>query len=284
LVAIGEEMRSKTQNRQSMLGVQRREHLERLLEKSGADLAAKTASMDGAELMRQRAVELCAQGLLTRQECESTQTRAVIETKQVESAKNEVSIAQFLLESSRHGLDVGQDVGSEVTYARQQRDDLTLRLATLRQQLEAREGQVKALQLRVAPPPMTIKVTSRTRIWSVLRQSVTQVAKGEPLFEVVDCDQLFVFATMSQDRYRKLRVGMKANVTIAGRTFNGKIAQLLGPYGTFSQEHMMRPQPPVILSGQDAESAAVAVELPELSAVLGPSCEVGTLGEVKFIP
>ena len=44
----------------------------------------------------------------------------------------------------------------------------------------------------------------------------------------------------------------------------------------------MRPQPPVIVNGRDAASAAVAVELPELAATLGPACEIGTLAEVEF--
>ena len=282
LIALGDEMRSKTQQRQAVLGHQRTEHLERLLKRATEDLGAKQAAMEGAELARKRSVELCAQGLMGTQECEAVTTRAEIDKREFGAAEGQVGIARFLLASSKNGTDVGQDMGSEVTYARQQRDELTLRMATLKQQLETRQAQAKALELRVAPPPIAVSVPSRSRIWSVQRQSGALVVKGDPLFEVVDCDQLFIFVTVSEDRYQALRIGMNAEVTVRDRKYAGRVAQLLGPYGTFSQEKGMRPQPPVIINGQDATSAAVAVEVPQLASALGGSCEIGTVADVEF--
>jgi multidrug resistance efflux pump len=284
LIALGDDMRSKTRDRQAVLANKRTSHLEHLLEKATADLATKQAAMEGAELARKRSVELCAQGLMGTQDCESVQTKAEVDKREFDSAAGQVGIAQFLLESSKNGADVGQDMGSEVTYARQQRDELTLRMASLRQQLETREAQAKALELRVNPPAVTAATSSRSRVWSVFRQSGVQVVKGEPLFEVVDCEQLFVFVTISEDRYEHLRIGMKAEVSVGDRVFQGKIAQLLGPYGTFSQERGMQPQPPVIVNGRDATSAAVAVHVPELSSIFGRGCEIGTRAEVEFSP
>jgi multidrug resistance efflux pump len=282
LMTLGEEMRARTASRQSVLGRHRVEHLERVLERTSADVSAKQAELAGAELARQRSKELCAQGLMVTQECEALQTKAEVTQREAAAAEGQLGIARFLLESTRSGADVGQDMGSEVTYARQQRDDLTLRLATLKQQVQTREAHARALETRVNPPAIEVKVGSRSRTWTVLRQNGALVVKGEPLFEMVSCDQLFVFAAVSEDRYEQLRIGMTAKVRAGDKVYAGKIAQLLGPYGTFAQERGMQPQPPVILNGSDASNAAVAVEVDELKAAFGPNCEVGTHVEVEF--
>lgn len=282
LIALGNDMRSKAESRQSVLGRRRAEQLERLVEKANAELAVKSAALEGAELARNRSVELCSQGLMVTQDCEALATKLEVERRELSAAEGQVGIARFALQSTRAGVDVGQDMGSEVTYARQQRDDLTLRMAMLKQQLETREAEAKALELRVSPPPIVVSAAARSRSWSLLRQSGSLVVKGEPLFEVVDCDQLFVFATISEDRYEKLRIGMEAAVRIGNKTYAGKVAQFMGPYGTFAQERSMQPQPPVIVNGADASSAAVAVSVPGLSSALGQACEVGTLAEVEF--
>jgi multidrug resistance efflux pump len=282
LIAIGEEMRSKSQTRQSVLGSRRTEHLRRLVELAEADLATKKAGLEGAQTTRKRSGELCAQGLLSTLECETLDTRVNVGSRELAAAGEHTGIARFLLDATRAGADVGQDVGSEVTYVRQQRDELTLRLATLRQQLQTRQAQAKALELRVNPPAVPVAVSARSRVWSVLHQAGTLVVRGDPLFQIVSCDQLFVFAAVSEDRYARLRIGMAAEVEVGDKTYHGKIVQLLGPYGTFSQNGNMQPQPPVILNNQDASNAAVAVDVPELASAMSAGCEIGRRASVHF--
>lgn len=282
LVGLADELRSKTANRQSALASRRSEHLERMLKRADADLAAKKAAMDEAVLTKNRAVALCEEGLMGAQECDAAKSKAEIGLREFESADSQVGIARFLLGASQSGLDVGQDMGSEVTYARQQRDDLILRLASLKQQLATEEGRAKALQERVNPPAVEVTVAARSRTWSVFNQDGAQVVKGDPLFQVVDCDQLFVFAAVSEDRYERLRIDMNAEVKVDDRVYHGKIAQLLGPYGTFSQDRGMQPQPPVIVNGRDASNSGVAIAVPDLAKTLGPSCGIGTRAEVQF--
>ncbi len=282
LVSLDAEMRASVERRQSALGTRRAEHLRRLVEQADSELSAKRAAMEGAELARKRATELCAAGLMGTQSCEDVQTAAAIEKSTFASAEGQAKISRFLLASARSGADVAQDLGGEVTYARQQRDTLTLRLASLKQQLETQTARAAALELRANPPPIAISVSSKSRVWSTRHQSGTLASKGDDLFELIDCDQLFVFVTVSGARYEKLRIGMTAEIKIDDHLYHGTVSQLLGPYGTFSQDRGMQPQPPVIVNGRDAESAAVAVAFPELRSLLGPACEIGTRAEVEF--
>lgn len=282
LLDLSDELRSKSTSRQTALAALRAQHLHRLVEQANAEMLAKKTERDAADLIRKRALQLCSYGLSGAQECEAAEARAEVGEHTLEVAAGQVGIAQFLLDSSRHGVDVGQDMGSEVTYARQQRDELTLRTATLKQQLETREAQVKALERRITPPPAEITLPARSRVWSVYHHSGAAVVRGDPLFQLVDCSQLFVFAGVTEDRYIKLRVGTEAVVEVDGKTYKGRVAQLLGPYGTFSQDRGMQPQPPVIMNGNDATTAGVAIEVPELAASAANACDVGLRAEVTF--
>ncbi len=199
-------------------------------------MKVKRTAHEAAELVERRATRLCGAGLLGEQACEKAQSESKVVSAEEESAQKQVDISRFLLDANRSGADLGQDWGSEMTYARQQRDDLTLRLADMQQHLETCEAHVKALEERVNPQPSALKVAAWSRIWSVLSQDGAQVVKGDPLFQVIDCSQLFIFAIVSERSYRKLRIGAKATVVIDGRAYNGSVEQLLGPYGTFTQD------------------------------------------------
>lgn len=284
LIALGEDLRNKSASRQSALSRQRAEHLQRLYRMASADVAVKEAAYKSADVALRRSVGLCAEGLMAKADCEDAQSRAEVGARELDSAAGQADVARFLLQASKSGNDVGQDMGSEVTYARQQRDELTLRLASLRQQLETQEARAAGLEHRLAPPAFELTASSRSRAWSVLHESGATVQKGEPLFELVDCNQAFVFATVSSERYEKLHLGMQAEVEVNGRVLPGKLVQMLGPYGTFTQERGMRPQPPVIVSPRDATNESVAVEVPGLGSALGASCGIGMRAEVRFVP
>lgn len=283
VIALGQDMQERTESRRAVLVGERKRHLEQLLEQAEAALEVKKASRDAADLEQNRSVRLCTAGLVGTGDCENATSRARVSAREVDTATSQVGIAQFLLNASRSGADVGQDLGSEVTYARQQRDDLTLRLATLRQQLETEEARAQALDLRVNPPATTATIGAKSITWSVFNQSGAKVGKGDPLFQIVDCSDAFIFATTTEDRYKHLRVGMQANVKIDDHVVPGQVVQLLGPYGTFTQDGSMEPRPPVILNNADASSAGVAVGGPELTRMLERECPIGRRVEVEFV-
>jgi multidrug resistance efflux pump len=282
LASFTEEMRSNVASRKASLGARRTDQLEQLLTTANAALEAKKAAKDEAKLAGERAVALCAEGLMGAQECAAAGTRAEVSLREFESAESQARLARQLLEASRSGVDVGQDIGSELTYARQHRDELTFRLAGLKQNLSTQEARVRALEMRVNPPELDVSVAARSRTWSVYVQDGERVVKNTPLFQVVDCDHAFVFAIVSEDRFERLRVGMKAEVEIDGKKHAGHVAQLLGPYGTFAQDQSMQPQPPVIVNARDAAQASVAVAVPGLSASMGAACGIGMRAEVSF--
>lgn len=283
LIEFSQQLRSKSVARQAALTGRRTEHLRRLLSQAESELAVKSAVKEAADVVLARSNKLCSEGLMGAGDCENAHSQAQIGERELASARNQLGIAQFLLDAGKSGTDIAQDFGAELSYARQQGDDSSLRLAQLKQQLATQSARVKALDMRVHPPTAEVKVASISRAWSIFKQTGAHVQKGEALFQVVDCSQLFVFATATKHSYEKLRIGMAARVKVGERTLQGKIAQLLGPYGTFSQDRGMQPQPPVIISGDDSTSASVAVEVPELQGLLGKNCEVGTQTEVTFV-
>jgi multidrug resistance efflux pump len=281
LIDLGKSMRENVSGRQSTLGSRRTIHLDRQILQAKAELAARKAAMEGALQAQRRSSDLCAKGLMQAQECDSLFTKAEIAKREFELADRQADTAQFLARASRAGADIGQNIGSEIAYARQMNDDLTLRLASLEQQRTTQEARVSALELRVSPPPVELATSDDVRVWSVYHQNGELVSKGEPLFDLVSCTKMFVFATVTEERYQSIHVGTDARVKIGNQAYRGRVVQLLGPYGSFSQERTMQPQPPVILNKMDATSSAVAVEVSGLPASL-KSCQVGLVAKVEF--
>jgi multidrug resistance efflux pump len=280
LMDFGHGMRGRISNRQLTLTKSRAEHLQRLVAQADSERAVRTASAEGADAAKRRSDALCSEGLLTAVECEAITTRATVSQRELASAEGMLDISRFLLDATRAGRDVGQDMGSEITYARQTSDELKLRLATIQQQLETRRAQVRALEARAMAPATPLILPQLSRVVRVHQPSGAVVVKGEPLLDVADCDRLFVYAIVNQEQYRRLAPGTGARVKTAGRTYDGKIVALFGPFGRSSAG--MAPDPPVVVEPRQASSAAVAIEASVLSSEQRASCPVGQAAEVDF--
>lgn len=281
LIGVGDQMRGRMSDRQASLGKSRTAHLERLVTQADNERETRVANAAGAEANRRRAEQLCAEGLMSAFECDAITTRAAVTQRELSSAEGLLGISRFLLDQTQKGRDVGQDMGSEITYARQSNDDLKLRVAGIRQQLETRQAQVRALEARASLPATPAKSPSRSRVIRVLQPSGAVVVKGEPLVEIADCDRLFVYAIVSQDHYRRLAPGAAARITVGGKRYDGKVVALFGPYGKSSSG--MAPETPVVVEPRQAQSAAVAVEAPLLAGEQRDLCPVGQAAEVEFL-
>jgi hypothetical protein len=256
-------------------------HLEQLFQQASLNEAKQQAAVDGAATAEKRALDLCEQNLMTQLECDALKAKAEVERKQLEAATGEKTIARYLLESRRVDADVGDAVGSEVTYARALGDDLSIRLATLKQQLETREAQVSALERRLNPPDISLVTRNHSRVARAMTGDGARVVKGRSLFQMADCDKLFVFAAVDEAVYEKLRVGGAANVNVEGKDHSGKVAVLLGPYNPASDGGFLPPPPPAV-TARDASKSGVALEVPGLQAVLGATCNIGGRVQVRF--
>jgi multidrug resistance efflux pump len=281
LITLAEDMRQKVGRRSTILTERRGAHLEQLFQQASLNEAKQQAAVDGAATAEKRALDLCEQNLMTQLECDALRAKAEVERKQLEAATGEKTIARFLLESRRLDADVGDAVGSEVTYARALGDDLSIRLATLKQQLETREAQVSALERRLNPPDIGLVARNRSRVARAMYADGARVVKGRSLFQMADCGKLFVFAAVDEAVYEKLRVGAGANVNFDGKEHSGKVAALLGPYNPSSDGGFLPPPPPAV-TASDASKSGVALEVPGLQAVLGANCDIGGRVRVRF--
>lgn len=277
---FGDGMHSRISSRQQTLTKSRAEHLTRLVAQADSERATRTASAEGADAAKRRSDALCSQGLMSAAECEAITTRAEVSKRELASAEGMLDISRSLLDATRAGRDVGQDMGSEITYARQTSDELTLRLATIQQQLETRRAHVRALEARATPPATPLSLQGLSRVVRVHQPSGAAVVKGEPLLEIADCDRLFVYAIVSEEHYRRLAPGAGARVKIGAKSYDGKVVALLGPHGRSIPG--MAPEPPPVVEPRQANSSAVAIEARVLSSEQRASCPVGQAAEVEF--
>jgi multidrug resistance efflux pump len=281
-ISIGEALNAKAASREVGLRTERTEHLRRVVGQADAALKTQQATMDGAVRVRDKSEKLCQAGLMSALECDTARVKAEVATRDVAATQQQADIARFLLTSSERGLDVGQVSASEATYARQRRDELTLKLATLRHDLAVDEAKIHALEARIAEPAVKVSTVHGGRVWSILRQSQGFVTKGEPLLQLADCSRLYVLASVKQGIYEKIRYGAAAIIKVGGRTYKGTVAQVLGSAGDFVLGQTRFPVNPPVTPDFRSAFGLVAVKSDELATDLAGSCEIGTAVEVTF--
>jgi multidrug resistance efflux pump len=281
-IGLGESLYSKTSSRESVLRGERSEHLRRMLVQTESAASTQRAAMEAARRALERAGKLCEAGLMSARQCDDIRAKAEVTEREYESTQKQVNTANFLLESNRRGVDAGQGIASEAIYARQYRNELTLRLATLRHDLVVDQAKVKALEARIAVKTISVSTSGRARILSIFRQSNGYVTKGEVLFRIVGCDQSYVLAIVKEASYEKLRVGSAAVVKMHDQTYRGRVVELLGSGDDFSiPQHRWAVTPLLDRGARASAIGLVAVKLSE-AGVLAARCDVGSAVDVTF--
>jgi len=136
----------------------------------------------------------------------------------------------------------------------------------------------------VADADNTTELTTphRLLIWSVDASRGTPIGQGQPVLQVAECSELFVFASVPAAKYARLSVGTEAVVTLKGEKLTGRVAQLLGPPESLASTRHLAPAPPQ-RRGTSTESGGVAITVPELAQRSSTSCQVGLALDVSFV-
>lgn len=227
-IALMETLQADASHRANQLRGRRGIQLRMVVSQSSARAAEAEAEYRTRQEAQKRRGQLCAAGLMAGLECDQYRYEVELSATKVDAVAESQKLAEFLHRSSEDGLDVGQEYGSELGYARQFDNELKLRCLNLKQDLAEHEGRERALAARVQLPDIPLDVNTRFQIWNVLKTTGSLVNHGDTLFEVVPCDEAHVLVTLDDSKYKRLTVGQVVVVTLDGSEFTGTVKQLLG--------------------------------------------------------
>lgn len=204
-----------------------------------ANLKRAEAELHNAQLDYQRIRNLYQQGAVPQSQLDSAEARLRVAEANVNSAKAQLDSARQNLSLIEEGARREEIETAEANVA-QAKEGLRLAKEGWRQ-VEMRRQDVMTAQdyLRQAQSQLlnARKQLSYTLIISPINGFVSKrfvevgqtAMMGSPLLEIVDLNNLYFAATVPEEDFTRLKVGMPVEVTLdalPGRIFNGKVSRL----------------------------------------------------------
>ncbi len=204
-----------------------------------ANLKRAEAELHNAQLDYQRIRNLYQQGAIPQSQLDSAEAR-------LRTAEANVNAAQAQLDSARQNLSLieegarREEIETAEANVAQAQDGLRLAKEGWRQVEMRRQDVVTArASLRQAQSQLlnAQKQLSYTTITSPINGFVSKrfvevgqtAVMGSPLLEIVDLNNLYFAASVPEEDFARLKVGMPVEVTLdalPGKTFNGKVSRL----------------------------------------------------------
>ncbi len=210
-----------------------------------------------------------------------------ISTLQLEYAREQVAVLETALAAAREGVFIA-DSYNDAPNSEQRLTELQTLLSGLQADSEASAARMRALASRITEERLSvnllteapIEATATGQLWEVLAADGERVQRGQDLLRLLDCDSLFVTASVSEGVYNRLRPGESAKFRLAGRgeVFEATVERLAGSgAATIYQNLAVAPGP------RQLERFDVAVQVPGLRTGESASdCPVGQTGRVFF--
>jgi multidrug resistance efflux pump len=263
----------------------KKEHLREGLALRNARVSEAEANLRQAAADRQRAENLAARGAATPVRLEAA--RAEEEAARQRLAQRRAESAQVA--SELEAVDAGFILETGMT-------DLSgsaSELLQIEQRLDAIASEQRSTQSRIVSLEREIEITRRHQrrdskveltspvhgqIWRIFANDGERVQPGDPIFELVDCSDVFVTLTVRRSVYQRLEIGDPARFAFdRGPTLEGRVRRLSGQEGLLTRTELISPIP-----GRAEDRYTVALEVPALSDHPALACAVGKSGRVYF--
>ncbi len=252
-----------------------------------AELAEQQASLTLARTNYRRAANLAAEGALARAEVDQAKAELdqaearlnALEKRLVRSQVDQDAAAVGLsLDRTRSGFDPRirlQELALQIIEQEQQVEALTVALTgTAAEASEASKDFDRRKTARIEAPTDGV-------VWQMTARPGEYVEQGEVLGQVVDCQQRWVDAYVSERNVRLLQPGTPAQIVLYGtddQVLSGKVSQVRSGVGRLAPGQEVA----VPLERNLPRATQVRVELAPDSSPAESFCYVGYTGRVTF--
>lgn len=196
-----------------------REHLEQLLRLASAEVDLEKEGANRARVQFERSQLLATSGLTSQADLTEAQSAHLSAGAKVAAAEAKLADVDVLLRSAKRNDLVEPVSGSGVLYPTQRSDDLRLLkemrsadleskralLTSLEQQVVLERQRIQRLQAAALSAPV------RSRVWRTLATAGEFVTQGQPLAELLNCDEAFVLASLSRRQFTQIHLGGSAH-------------------------------------------------------------------------
>lgn len=261
-------------------------------ERTRNELRQAQENLAFAEIEAQRYRSLVASGAVSQQLADAALSQAREAQAIVAAKQNELQRQQTALAAMRQGLQLDSartlsipelrrlDLESEIIDLMLKRQTVSTTIQEIRQEITNIRRQLKLQQQAEIKAPIQGVVWSITNRTGLLGIPLTA---GDPLLDLVTCEDTWVTALVSERDRGRLRVGQRANIQLldgTNTTISGKIRSIRGGPGKVTAGTDVAVPPPDLVRNE----LEVQVSLLEKSAELGPSnfCGIGQSVSVTF--
>lgn len=213
--------------------------------------------------------------------------------KELESARltkdaEEAQLALLKIEAEAIDDDVSELGGGVILPLKMRLSEYDERLSTLKAREQALSAQLTALAETITPEAdrirrmqqLPISSPIRGRVWRIRARNSEFVNVGDPLAEVIRCDNLIVSAIATERTFNRLEIGRPVTFESAAtdRRYDGEIIQLQGPASGTQTSGF------AILSREESEpdEYRMIIGLSGFPEGEGEPCPVGQTGRVYF--
>ena len=251
----------------------------RVAEAKAALAAAATRSAD-AVATEKRSAPIHQNGYLSDQAYERVVRAREVAQQDAVAAQKHLDGLAVELDAARGGTYLGDNY-NDVPSSFQRARELTGRIAETRTQMGQLTQKSAAIAAELAAERQRLAARSSAvlsvpvegTLWSVAAASGEYVRKGQELYQVLDCSNTLVTATVSERDYNELRIGdpVRFQVAGSGRAYRGTVSKL----GLTAMDRSLAIPP-----GEPRQQVAVQLSDPLQHTV--DRCAVGRSGELVF--
>lgn len=205
---------------------------------------------------------------------------------EIERTNAEIAVLEQQVEAATESV-FSLDGFNDAPVSEQQMRDLELRLATSRFALQRAEQDLLHLRQRLTQERVRAAALSEARlvspasgrVWEILTEHGTYVERGDPIVRIVNCDQLYVTLSVTENVFNSLSVGQQAVFRFSNttETYDARVVRLAGQGAQTIYRNLA-----VAPSQKHLERFDVLVEVPLLNGNSSLNCPVGKTGRVFF--
>ncbi len=265
------------------------DRLEHEVKEEEAALASARLSESQANDAVKRGAVLIPQGTISRVAYDGLSY--TYQRGSAEVARNAARLGKIRwdLAAAREGVFLGDSNSSDVPYSRQRLDEVNIRLAGLHNderamlatiaELEAKHRAEVTRNARMSAQELAAPVDGV--VWRSTVAQGTEILRGAPLFQIIDCRHVYIEATTRERFFEALRPGDRVRVALEGSAADlpGSIREVVGPGASLDAG----PNLSVISRRNGTEAQLIIdVDAAALPVMPGTTCNVGRSAKVYF--
>jgi multidrug resistance efflux pump len=265
------------------------DRLEQEVKEGEAALASVRVSESQAGDALKRGGALIPQGTISRVAYDGVSYAYQRATAEVARTAARLAKTRWDLASAREGVFLGDSNSSDVPYSRQRLDEVNIRLAGLRNderamlatiaEFEAKHRAEVTRNARMSTQELAAPVEGI--VWRSTVAQGTEIIRGAPLFQLIDCRHVYIEATTRERFFEALRPGDRVRVALEGSASNlpGSIREVVGPGASLDAG----PNLSAINRRNGTEAQLIVdIDAATLPVLPGTTCNVGRSAKVFF--